>query len=197
MAHIDDIREIDRQVMAAEWPLDEDGYPHRAAARVVMISPDEKIFMILGHDVDDPSFRWWFTPGGGMIEGENPREAAVRELHEETGLAVLPARLEGPVLSRQSTFRFVGSTRKQDELFFLLRVTDQERALVDSEGGTSLTLLEKEVLDTQEWFSPQELARMAADGVNVFPEPLPQWAAQWIAGWDGTLLDLVEDSTDK
>lgn len=36
-------------------------------------------------------------PAGGRRQGESPREAALRELREETGLVAPPAELEGPV----------------------------------------------------------------------------------------------------
>jgi 8-oxo-dGTP diphosphatase len=35
----------------------------------------------------------WTLPGGGIDHGEDPREALVREVHEETGLYVEPGRV--------------------------------------------------------------------------------------------------------
>jgi len=46
----------------------------------------------------------WTLPGGGIDHGEDPREALVREVHEETGLFVEP----GDVLDVHST-HFVGA----------------------------------------------------------------------------------------
>ena len=46
----------------------------------------------------------WTLPGGGIDHGEDPREALVREVHEETGLYVVP----GTVLDVHST-HFVGA----------------------------------------------------------------------------------------
>lgn len=53
--------------------------------------------LVLRRD-DIPTIVWpgaWDLPGGGREPGEGPRACAVRELAEETGLALDPARLSG------------------------------------------------------------------------------------------------------
>ncbi|MCI5825661.1 MAG: NUDIX domain-containing protein [Arcanobacterium sp.] len=186
------VRDIERDVIAAEWPLDADGVPHRQAARVVVINPEGAIYLILGHDVDDTDYRWWFTPGGGIVAGESPREGAARELREETGLRVNPERFEGPVLQRHATFRFVGSTRRQDEEFFVLRVSAAEVAALDSADGRELTALEEKVLDDRAWWTAAQLEELQQRGENVFPRELAHLLGTWIRGWDGTVIRLTE-----
>lgn len=177
----------------SEWPLDADGFPHRSAGRCVVFNTRGQILMILGHDIDRPDYRWWFTPGGGLMEGESPAEGAARELTEETGLSVEPGRLEGPVLDRRSTFRFYYVTRKQDELFFLLHVNEAEEARIDSRAGARLTEQELELLDDIRWWDLDELAAAEESGELVFPVGLVQMARRWRSGWDGELIHAVEE----
>lgn len=189
----EDAKAIERDVIEREWPLDADGFPHRKAARIVLINPQGEMYLIHGHDVDDPTFNWWFTVGGGILAGESARKAAVRELHEETGLELSPARLEGPVLYRQATFHFVGSTRKQDESFFLARLDRHEEDIVTAGAGRKLTALEENVLDRAGWFSPSQLDQLIAAGDHVFPQELAQYVRVWHCGWDGCVIHLAEE----
>jgi len=46
---------------------------------------DDQGRLLLGRHIDDDQ---WATIGGSMEPGESPQEAALRELREETGLAV-------------------------------------------------------------------------------------------------------------
>lgn len=183
-------KDIEREVIEREWPLDADGYPHRQAARVVLINPAGETYLIHGHDVDDPNFKWWFTVGGGIMPGESAPAAAVRELAEETGLAAGAERLEGPVLFRQATFRFVGSVRKQDEQFFLLRLSAAEAQAVTEGKHRALTALEQHVLDENGWFSPAQIAALAAVGQYVFPQELASYLHKWLPGWDGVSVSV-------
>lgn len=176
-----------------EWPLDADGIPHRQAARVVLFTETGETLMLLGHDIDDVDHRWWFTPGGGCEAGESAVEAALREISEETGLVLGPERLIGPVLYRQSTFRFAAKTRKQDEHFFVAQITAAERDIIDRGGAETLTELEKNVIDDRRWWQLDELERAELVGETVYPIGFVERARSWLRGWDGTCQHVVED----
>lgn len=53
--------------------------------RVVITDDSERILMVRQHHEDKDI---WMVPGGGIEEGENSIEAAIREAKEETGLDV-------------------------------------------------------------------------------------------------------------
>ena len=60
------------------------GLPYRPCAGVVLINGEGRVFA--GHRIDNPSDAWQM-PQGGIDEGEDPRQAALRELVEETGVS--------------------------------------------------------------------------------------------------------------
>ena len=96
---------------ALDWPLDADGYPHREAARVLLFDDTGRVLLAMGHDEDQPDRAWWFTIGGGIEEGEDPRAAAVREVFEETGLRLDAHELVGPVPVSDRRVRLPGGHR--------------------------------------------------------------------------------------
>lgn len=63
--------------------VDPDTLPYRPCVGVVLI--DARGMVFAGQRVDSPSPAWQM-PQGGIDEGEKPREAAYRELWEETGV---------------------------------------------------------------------------------------------------------------
>lgn len=175
-----------------EWELDADGFPHRDAARIVVVDSQKRILLILGHDIDDRGHFWWFTPGGGLDQGETPRQGAVRELWEETGLTVAPERFVGPVLERNAVFHFYKRTRKQDELFFLLEISDDERELIDSGRDRQLTVSEMDLLDEFRWWTLEELEAAMASSTTVYPRDLDERLRAWLGGWNGETARIVE-----
>ncbi|MEP6842274.1 MAG: NUDIX domain-containing protein [Pseudolysinimonas sp.] len=60
----------------------------RATSRVLLIDPHGAVLMFLQYGKDRSELPRWITPGGGVDPGENHDQAAIREVHEETGLVL-------------------------------------------------------------------------------------------------------------
>lgn len=59
--------------------------PYRPCVGVMLVNPDG--FAFVGKRIDNREGDFWQMPQGGIDEGEDVREAALRELWEETGVA--------------------------------------------------------------------------------------------------------------
>lgn len=145
--------------------------PHklRHAVRVIVLAADE-VLLFADSDPGLPEFAWWVTPGGGIDPGESEREAAVRELWEETGLQTTTEALRGPVASRFVVHGYSDEVLEQHETFWLL---DVDRFDVDISGHTpeeQVTLTGHrwwpldELRATDAWIWPAELLEMVRVG---------------------------------
>lgn len=102
------------------------GYPVRRAARVVLLDPDDRV-LLLRYDQPPPNGRHWATPGGGTAEGEDYRDAAARELGEETGWSDIE--LLGEVLRSDYDMDHAGLMVHQVERLYLARTDQPQREI--------------------------------------------------------------------
>ena len=179
-----------------EWQLSARGLPSRQAARVLVLRnhPEPAALLVVGHDFGDENHRWIFTPGGGILPGEDPRAGAARELQEETGIELSPQALLGPVIERDAIFHFNSVTCQQHESFFLAfqdehHSTEAAGQEMERAGWTSL---EQELLDSVRWWPLTELEHTVAQGHLIFPIELPQIIREFLPGWDGDVRQIFE-----
>ena len=100
--------------------------PYRQGVGVVLLNANGKVFVAQRNDTQEPA---WQMPQGGIDTGEDPFEAALRELEEETGTAkaTLIAETDGwlhydipPGLQAKM---WKGKYRGQEQKWYLMRFT--------------------------------------------------------------------------
>jgi 8-oxo-dGTP pyrophosphatase MutT (NUDIX family) len=149
----------------------------RATARVLLIDPADRILLYRGRllQAANPPYAW-FTPGGGVDEGESVREAAARELREELGHHVAPAALGPVVATSEGGWSLDGHRYFSHDSFFMLRVPGSLK--VDTSG---MDEEERESTDRFRWWTPEELAGPITDE-PVVPAGLGPLVARLIGG---------------
>jgi 8-oxo-dGTP pyrophosphatase MutT (NUDIX family) len=122
----------------------------RQTARVLPVNSDGRVLLLHGWDPNHPEAPFWFTVGGGAENGESLPEAGVRELREETGLALDPESLGEPIAHNTVEFTFAGYHIIQGQTFYAVTV---ESADVTLDG---LDPLEKASTDKYAWMSAED-----------------------------------------
>jgi 8-oxo-dGTP pyrophosphatase MutT (NUDIX family) len=145
----------------------------RLSAKAFVVDEAGRLLLLDCTDPARPDVRWWELPGGGVEDGEDEVTATVREVLEETGLAVDPAAVGPLVWTQESTFLHRGErrwSRCHGRVVTVTPGTAAGLALTDDEQGTILG---------QRWFSPAELA---ASRDRFFPRNLPSLLGRVLAG---------------
>jgi len=121
-----------RKILNAENPcsrMNQDG--HITASGLVI--KDHKVLLIF-----HPHIKRWFQPGGHIEKGDSPVDAAIREVHEETGyICELDTENQDPI---DIDIHEIPANPKKGEgphlhidLLYRLRILRQEQAFEDIE----------------------------------------------------------------
>ncbi|MFE1644873.1 NUDIX hydrolase [Microbacterium sp. P01] len=127
----------------------------RHTARIIVLDEDDAVLLMKTHWDHRILPERWLTPGGGVDPGEDVHTAAVRELHEETGLRV--ESLGEPIWHERRALPAGHEYDETDATYFLLRVPRFEPL---SEHWTDSEL--DDIVDVR-WFSATELAASEDD----------------------------------
>jgi len=109
--------------------------PYRPCVGVMLANPDGKIWV--GQRIDNDTAAWQM-PQGGIDPGETPRDAAIRELWEETGVTQDLASIEAEApnwLTYDLPHAIVpkiwkGRYRGQKQRWFLMRFTGADDQII-------------------------------------------------------------------
>ena len=145
----------------------------RLSAKAFVVDGAGRLLLLDCTDPARPDVRWWELPGGGVEPGEDEVAATVREVLEETGLAVDPAHVGPLVWTQESTFLHRGERRFTRCHGRVVRVSTgavAAPALTDDEQGTILG---------QRWFTASELA---ASPDRFFPRNVVALLPRVLAG---------------
>ena len=123
----------------------------RNTARVLPVDPEGRVLLLHGWDPVRPDDPFWFTIGGAAEPGESLPRAAARELREEAGIMIDPARLGEPIEVAAISFSWAGVVMEQDQTFFAVAVEDTEVSFAGQDP------FERATIDKHGWLHPGDL----------------------------------------
>jgi putative (di)nucleoside polyphosphate hydrolase len=151
--------------------------PYRPGAGVMLLNRDGKVFVAQRLD---STLEAWQMPQGGLDEGEDPQDGALRELEEETGiprgkveiLARCPDELTYDLPADLVGKMWKGKWRGQRQTWFLMRFLGEDE-------DVNLETAEPEFL-TWKWAEPAELPAMIVPFKKAMYARLLEAFAAWL-----------------
>lgn len=147
----------------------------RSCVRVVLRDRAGRVLLFRAELASRADTHWWELPGGGIEPGESYQQAAVREIGEETGLAISLAQVGPPRWRRTSTWTARGLRRLQHEVVVAVDIDADAPRITD--GGR--TAEEAEEYVGARWW---EVADVVASAERFYPGRLPELLPAFLAG---------------
>lgn len=139
--------------------IDPESLPYRPCAGFMLVNAEGRVFV--GQRIDPSAHGFWQMPQGGIDKGEDVREAALRELEEEIGVAAhmveviaqtanairydLPPELLGRV--------WKGKYRGQEQYWFLGR-------FLGTDADINLEAHHPPEFNEWRWIAPEQLPEL-------------------------------------
>ncbi|MBO4206201.1 NUDIX hydrolase [Micromonospora echinofusca] len=148
----------------------------RDVVRLVVLDSDDRVLLFHTRDPTYPEQgTWWELPGGGLEPGETYREAAVRELAEETGIVISPDQVGPPNWRRRATFRYRGRRLVNNEVIVAVRLPTPGPAVV---GDARVGYEDEDYFDFR-WLP---VTGVIGSTDRFYPGRLPDLLASFLAG---------------
>ncbi len=147
----------------------------RRAVRVVLTDTGGRVLLFHAITPEVGPAGWWELPGGGVDGDETYLQAAIREMREETGLALGPEAFGPPNWRRDSTWHSRGLRRLQHEVVVHATVAGHSPAI----SAAGRTENEHEVYVAERWWPVTDIVRSTQ---RFYPGRLPELLPAFLAG---------------
>ena len=148
----------------------------RSVVRAVVLDLHQHVLLFHTRDPSYPEFgTWWELRGGGIERGETYREAIVRELAEEAGIAITSDQASLPTWRRRATVRYRGERRVNNEVVVLVRLPGVGPAV---DGAARVGFEDEDYFDFCWW----PVVEVLCSSHRFYPGRLPQLLRPFLAG---------------